>query len=58
MFRTIWQEITFNATLQQVYDALMMTESHRAFSGAEAEIGANVGDPFSAYDGYITGRNI
>ncbi len=58
MFRTIQQEVTFRATPRQVYDALMTTQSHRGFTGAEAHIGTNVGDTFSAYDGYITGRNL
>ncbi len=46
------------ATPQQVYDAWMSTDGHAGMTGAEAEIHPKVGEPFSAWNGYITGQNL
>ncbi|MBM4436236.1 MAG: hypothetical protein FJ029_03155, partial [Actinobacteria bacterium] len=56
--RTIRQTATFKATPQDVYDALMDSAKHAAFSGSAAAIGPGVGDAFSAHDGYITGAHL
>ena len=56
--RTIEQSIAFKATPSDVYAALMDSAKHAEFSGAAADIGSRIGDPMSAYDGHITGRNI
>ena len=48
----------FKATPHQVYEALMDAKQHARFSGDTATISRKVGGTFSAYGGYITGKNI
>lgn len=45
-------------TPAQVYDALMTTRGHRAFTGADARINTKVGGHFMAWGGYIHGTNL
>ena len=52
------QEIIFNATPDQLYDLLMDEKKHAAFTGADAKISNRKGGKFSAYDNYITGKNL
>lgn len=54
----IHQEITFCATPQQVYRALMDSAEHAAFTGAPAEVSPDEGGACSWYGGQVTGRNI
>ncbi|MCH9685854.1 MAG: SRPBCC domain-containing protein, partial [Deltaproteobacteria bacterium] len=58
MSTPIRQTITLSATPQQVYDALMTSAGHAAFSGAPAEVSPDEGGPCSWYGGHVTGRNI
>ena len=53
----IKQTVLFKAKPHEVYEVLMDSKKHAAFSEAEADISCEVGGEFSAYDGYITGRN-
>ncbi len=55
---TIRQEIDIEASPEKVYEALMNTEHHSNFTGAEAHISDKEGGIFSAYDGYLLGENI
>ena len=55
---TIRQTVTFAATPKEVYAALMDTRLHSRFTGSKARIGKDVGDEFTAYDGYIDGLNL
>ena len=55
---TIHQEIEFNATPQQLYDALLDGKQFSEFSGRAAEINRDVGGPFSLFKGHIVGRNV
>ena len=41
-----------------IYDAWLNSEEHSRMTGGHAEISANVGDPFEAWDGYIQGTNL
>lgn len=41
-----------------LYDALINPKKHSAFTGAKATCVARVGGKFTAWDGYITGRNL
>lgn len=53
------QEIIINnATPEQAYKALVNPIEHSNFTGAMAENTDSMDDDFSAYDGYIIGRNI
>jgi activator of HSP90 ATPase len=58
MSKPIHQTVTFNASPHEVYEALMDSKKHAAFTGAAAEISRQVGGEYTAYDGYITGRNL
>ena len=55
---TIHQEIEFNATPQQLYDALLDSKQFSEFSGGAAEINREVGGAFSLFKGHIIGRNL
>jgi activator of HSP90 ATPase len=58
MSRTIQQTITFTASPHEVYEALMDSKKHAAFTGGKARISRAVGGAIMAYDDYITGKNI
>jgi activator of HSP90 ATPase len=58
MSKPIKQTVTFKATPHEVYEALMDSAKHAAFSGGAAKISRAVGGEYMAYDGYITGKNI
>ncbi len=55
--KPIVQKILFPASPRTVYELLMDSEKHRAFTGAAAAINPRVGGLFTAYDGYISGTN-
>jgi uncharacterized protein YndB with AHSA1/START domain len=55
---TIRQSATLPASPEAVYKALMDPRMHSRFTGRRADIGKDVGDPFTAYDGYIDGVNL
>ena len=56
--KTIRQSVEFGAPPHEVYEALMDSEKHSAFTGDEAEISREVGGRFYAYNGYIEGTNV
>jgi activator of HSP90 ATPase len=58
MTKPIRQTVTFHAPSQLVYDALIDSKRHSAFTGAKANISKKVGGKISAYDGYIIGKNL
>jgi activator of HSP90 ATPase len=58
MSHPIQQTVTFNASPHDVYELLMDSAKHAAFSGDSASISREVGGEISAYDGWITGRNL
>lgn len=47
-----------NATPEQVYRAFLSSKLHSEFTGSPANIRARKGAKFTAWDGYITGRNV
>ena len=55
---TIHQEIEFNASPQQLYEALLDSKQFTEFSGRPAEINRQVGGAFSLFKGHIIGRNL
>jgi activator of HSP90 ATPase len=57
-FGVIQQTIFFKAPPQEVYDALLDAKKHAAFTGSPATTSAKRGATFTAWDGYITGRNL
>ena len=56
--KTIRQTVTFTAKPLDVYEALMDSRAHSAFTGSAARISPRVGGRFTAYDGYAEGRNL
>ena len=56
--RTIRQKVVFNATPEEVYDLLMQTDKHAAFTGAKAKITNRIGGKFTVWDNYISGKNL
>ena len=58
MARLIRQSATFKAEPHAVYEALMDSRQHARFTGSPARLSRKVGGEFSAYGGYITGRNL
>lgn len=53
---TLTQE--FSATPEAVYTAWLSSEGHTAMTGAQAECEPEEGTQFSAWDGYIWGKNV
>lgn len=58
MSKLIQQTVTFKASPHEVYELLMDSSKHAAFSGSPAQISREVGGEYSAFDGYITGKNL
>ena len=57
-FSTIRQTVTIKAKPEDVYDALMDSKEHAEFTGSPASISNKVGGKFTAWDGYIFGKNL
>ncbi len=55
---TIRQKALIPATPDQVYDAFIDAKKHSAFSGSKATCNPRVGGEFTAWDGYIFGKNL
>ncbi len=53
--KTVEQTVTFNVSPHDVYEALMDSDKHSRFTGAEAVISREVGGSFTAYDGALSG---
>jgi len=56
--KVIRQKVTIPATPAEVYDAFMDPRKHGAFTGGKATCDPKVGGKISAWDGYITGKNL
>ena len=56
--RTIKQTELIPAKPVQVYDAFVNARKHSAFTGAKATCDPKAGGKFTAYDGYISGKNV
>lgn len=56
--KTIKQKALIPASPEKVYRALMSSQEHTAFTGAAARVKDKTGTKFTAYDGYIEGKNI
>ena len=57
-FGKIEQTVFFDATPKDVYDALLDARKHSEFTGSPAKTNAKVGATFTAWDGYIDGKNL
>jgi activator of HSP90 ATPase len=58
MSKPIQKTVTFMASPHEVYEALMDSAKHAAFTRSAAEISRQVGGEYTAYDGYIAGKNL
>lgn len=47
-----------SASAKEIYITWLDSEGHMKMTGGEAKISDKVGDDFTAWDGYIKGRNI
>jgi uncharacterized protein YndB with AHSA1/START domain len=57
-FSTIRQKVLIPATPKQVYEALTDAKKHTAFTGSKATFNPRIGGSFTAWDGYISGKNL
>jgi uncharacterized protein YndB with AHSA1/START domain len=55
---TIIQKVVIPASPEEVYDAFMDARKHSEFTGAKATCDPTVSGKFTAWDGYISGRNL
>lgn len=55
---TIIQKVVIPASPEEVYDAFIDARKHSEFTGSEATCDPTVGGKFTAWDGYISGRNL
>ncbi len=51
-------KIKLQATSKQVYKAWLSTQGHTKMTGGAAFVSDKVGDKFTAWDGYIYGKNL
>jgi len=58
MIESIKISEVFPVSAKRLFDAWLNSEEHSEFTGSKAEIRPNVGSKFSAWDGYITGKNV
>ncbi len=58
MSKIIRQVVTFKASPHEVYEALMDSKKHTAFTGDKASISRQVGGSIQAGDGYVSGTNL
>jgi uncharacterized protein YndB with AHSA1/START domain len=58
MPKTIRQTVTFNAHPRDVYEALMSSRRHAAFTGHPARIVPRPGGRFTAYGTYLEGVTV
>lgn len=56
--KTIKQKVFVSATPDEVYDAFVDEKKHSAFTGSKATCDPRVGGEFTAWDGYISGKNL
>ena len=54
----ITQKVVIPSSPEEVYEAFMDAKRHSAFTGSKATSDPRVGGEFSAWDGYITGKNL
>ena len=56
------REFTVSATIpaspKQVYDAWLSSKGHTSMTQSGAKVSARVGSAFTAWDGYISGKNL
>ena len=56
--KTVRKTLTLKATPKQIYDLLMVSKLHTAFTGDKAVVSTKVGGKFSVFSGYSGGKNL
>src|SRR4030067_2531772 len=56
--KTIKQKIIIPTSPDALYEAFMDAKIHSAFTGSKATCDPKIGGKFTAWDGYISGRNL
>ncbi len=57
--KTIKQTVEFEGvTPDKVYDTFLSSKGHSGMTGGTAKMSGKVGGSFTAWDGYITGKNV
>jgi activator of HSP90 ATPase len=57
-FGTIEQTVFFEAAPDDIYDALLDPRKHSEFTGSPSATSAKKGATFTAWEGYIAGKNL
>jgi len=57
-FGIIEQKVFFKASPDDVYDALLDPKKHADFTGSPATTSDKKGAKFTAWDGYVSGKNL
>jgi activator of HSP90 ATPase len=55
---TIKQKTLIPATPDELYEAFIDAKKHSAFTGSKATCDPKIGGAFTAWDGYISGKNL
>ena len=55
---TIRQKVSVPAKPSEVYEAFIDAKKHSEFTGSKATCDARIGGKFTAWDGYIFGKNL
>src|SRR5258708_1115689 len=56
--KTLRHSVHFDASPSEIYEMLMISKKHAAFSKSPAKISSKVGGHFGAYEGYAEGKNL
>lgn len=56
--KTIKQTVYFNASPHELFELLMDSKKHAGFTGHKARISRKKNGKFTAYDGWIKGKNL
>ena len=55
---TLTQKVTIPASPEEVYEAFVDPKKHSEFTGSKATGKPKVGEKFTAWDGYISGKHL
>ncbi len=56
--KTLHQSVVFETEPHEVFEMLLDSKKHAAFTGAKAKISRKVGGKFSVWDDWATGSNV
>jgi len=56
--KTIIQKVKFNASPKELFDIFLDSKKHSDATGGKASVSRKIGEGFTAWDGYIRGKNL